>query len=202
MTVLSVAAEVAAFLEELDVPYAIIGGLAVQHWGEPRFTRDVDVAVLAPSAQQAALLEALAARFQPRIPDAVAFARRHRVLLPQARDGTPIDVSLAIPGYEEEVMRRAVLADLPGLRPVRVVSAEDLIIHKCVAGRPRDIEDVERVLSRQGRAVELRYIRGWLRAFAPLVTTHDVLGLFEQAVRRVRSAGRNRMRRRAEADTR
>lgn len=41
MTVLSVAAEVAAFLEELDVPYAIIGGLAVQHWGEPRLTHDV-----------------------------------------------------------------------------------------------------------------------------------------------------------------
>lgn len=56
MTILSVAAEVAAFLEELDVPYAIIGGLAAQHWGEPRFTRDVDVAVLAPSAQQAAPL--------------------------------------------------------------------------------------------------------------------------------------------------
>ncbi|MBI4507015.1 MAG: nucleotidyl transferase AbiEii/AbiGii toxin family protein [Chloroflexi bacterium] len=198
MTILSVAAEVGAFLEELAVPYAIIGGLAAQHWGEPRFTRDVDVAVLAPSAQEAALLEALAARFQPRLPDALAFARRHRVLLLQARDGTPIDVSLAIPGYEEEVMRRAVVADLPGLRTVRLVSAEDLIIHKCVAGRPRDIEDVERVLSRQGRAIDRPYVRRWLRAFAPLVTTHEVLGLFDQAIRRVRSAGR---RRRIDAET-
>ena len=34
------------FIKE-GIPYAIIGGIAVQHWGEPRFTRDVDFTILA-----------------------------------------------------------------------------------------------------------------------------------------------------------
>ena len=38
MSIFETAAEVADFLDERGVPYAIIGGLAVQHWGEPRAT--------------------------------------------------------------------------------------------------------------------------------------------------------------------
>jgi len=40
---LEAAAEIADFLEREGVPYAILGGLAVQYWGEPRTTRDVDI---------------------------------------------------------------------------------------------------------------------------------------------------------------
>lgn len=43
-----------------------------------------------------------------------------------------------------------------------MISAEDLIIHKCVAGRARDIEDVEGVLIRQHEHLDLHWIRSWL----------------------------------------
>lgn len=36
------------FFTKLGIPYAIIGGLAVQYWGEPRFTQDIDLTVSAP----------------------------------------------------------------------------------------------------------------------------------------------------------
>ena len=85
-------------------------------------------------------------------------------------------------------MRRSVPATFPGLRPVRLISAEDLIIYKCVAGRPRDVEDVERILLHQHLALDLRYIRRWLRAFAPVVDGHDVSGIFERALRKTRAA--------------
>lgn len=39
MNPLQAAAEVAEFLEEQRVAYVILGGLAVQYWGEPRATR-------------------------------------------------------------------------------------------------------------------------------------------------------------------
>ncbi|MDP3767447.1 MAG: hypothetical protein Q8S13_05490 [Dehalococcoidia bacterium] len=35
------------FLTDRSIPYVIIGGLAVQRWGNPRFTRDVDGALAA-----------------------------------------------------------------------------------------------------------------------------------------------------------
>ena len=42
MNLLRAAAEIARFLEDQGIPYFIIGGLALQHWGEPRLTRDVE----------------------------------------------------------------------------------------------------------------------------------------------------------------
>ena len=188
MSIFETAAEVADFLDEQGVPYAIFGGLAVQHWGEPRATQDVDVVVMVTSDKEEDFLRSALQRFAPRLPDALPFATRHRVLLLSASDGTPVDLSLGIPGYEEEVMRRVVSVSFPGIRLIRLVSAEDLIIHKCVAGRARDIEDVERILIRQRLSLELRYIRKWLRAFASLVESHDVRTLFENVLKKARAA--------------
>lgn len=55
------AAEAKRLLEAAGVPYAIIGGHAVNAWLEPRFTADVDVTVAAGPAELSklkAILEA------------------------------------------------------------------------------------------------------------------------------------------------
>ncbi len=85
-------------------------------------------------------------------------------------------------------MRRAVTVDFPGVGPARLISAEDLIIHKMVASRPRDLEDVERILVRQCLKVDLAYIRQWLAEFAPLIDGHDPLAAFEAALARAKEA--------------
>jgi len=56
--------------------YAMIGGMAVQRWGEPRFTQDVDVTVAAPPDDLEGFVRAIVARFTSRVEDAVTFARR------------------------------------------------------------------------------------------------------------------------------
>ena len=188
MSLFEGAVEVAAFLEKQQIPYALLGGLAVQHWGEPRTTLDIDIIVLVPTTDEDGFLRAVLQQFRPRLPDAFAFAKRSRILLVSTSSGIPVDLSLGIPGYEEEVLSRAVPVSFAGLTPVRVVSPEDLIVHKCVAGRARDIEDIERVLVRQKVALDLRYIRKWLRAFAPIIEGHDVRKLFASALRKARRA--------------
>lgn len=188
MTIYDAAAEVARFLDKQGVPYAVLGGVAVQHWGEPRTTRDVDVVVMVPSQKMDDFLNAAVRRFRPRLPDALTFARRNHILLISTEDDIPVDISLGIPGYEEEVIRRAVPVSFSGLPSIRLLSAEDLLIHKSVAGRPRDVEDVERILVRQRLKVDLRYIRNWVRALAPAVEDHDVRDLFENALKKARAA--------------
>jgi predicted nucleotidyltransferase len=181
---LEAAIEIVTFLEEEQVPYVIIGGLAVQHWSEPRLTRDVDITVMVGNEE--GFLRKAVERFKPRIPDAAAFARRSRVLLLTASNGCPIDISLGVPGYEVEVMARAVTVKWPGSGTVRLINCEDLIIHKCVAGRPRDLEDVERILVRQQGRIDLKYIRRWLRQFAAALPERRILSRFETALRRAR----------------
>ncbi len=186
MTLFQAAAEIAEFLEECGVRYVILGGLAVQYWGEPRATHDVDITVMVPQGQLERFVQQVLQKFRPRLPDALSFALRHRVLLVETSSRVPVDISLGIPGYEEEVLHRSVRVHLPNVRSLQFISAEDLIIHKCVAGRARDQEDVERILIRQRLQVNLVYIRRWLQEFAPLVSTHAVRAVFEEALRRAK----------------
>lgn len=158
MSLLEGVVEVAQFLDIQRIPYAVLGGIAVQHWGEPRTTLDIDVVVLVPPALEDDFLRNVTKKFQPRLPAPVEFAKRHRILLVSTSSGIPVDLSLGIEGYEEDALTRTVSVSFAGLPPVRVVSAEDLIIHKCIAGRARDIEDIERVLLRQKLKLDMRYI--------------------------------------------
>jgi hypothetical protein len=48
----------------------VIGGLAVQRWGEPRLTRDVDVSLLTGFGTESVYIEALLAQYQGRAPAA------------------------------------------------------------------------------------------------------------------------------------
>lgn len=86
------------FLTSRGIPYAIIGGLAVQRWGQPRLTRDVDVTMLLPPGGEEAALREIVATFPPRIEDAVAFALKHCVLPIAVPEGSEADLSLGLPG--------------------------------------------------------------------------------------------------------
>jgi len=186
--VLEAAIQVAKWLEEQGIRHFFLGGIALQYWGEPRLTRDVDVTVLvAPDDLDMFLHNAIKA-FKPRIPDAIEFARRHRVLLLETESGVPIDISLGIPGYEEEAWAHSKEVEFHPFGKLRLISAEDLIIHKCVAGRPRDVEDVEKVLIKQRLRVDLERIRSLLRFFREIVEGHDPLELFEGALKRAQNS--------------
>jgi hypothetical protein len=112
----------------------------------------------------------------------VAFARQSRMILIRASNHCDVDIALGLPGYEDEVMRRAVDYDLETGKAVRICSAEDLIIHKCVSGRPQDISDVNGIIMRQNKRLDVAHIRKWLRAFAE-ITDPEVLKRFERAMR-------------------
>ena len=177
--------EIGQFLTNIGIPYAIIGGMAVQHWGEPRFTQDVDLTVSVPVNDSAEFIERVLAHFSPRLDDALAFALRNRVLLIQAANGCPLDISLALPGYEDEVMERAVAYEIAPGKTIRLCSAEDLIIHKSIAGRPQDVRDVEGIVYRQGRNLDAAYIRRWLQSFAELLYKPEILDIFETPWRKI-----------------
>jgi hypothetical protein len=178
------AAEFHGFLTSHNISYAVIGAIAVQVWGEPRATQDLDLTIAVPIEHTEAALETLLRRFQSRIPDAASFARAKRILLLRASNGVPVDVSLALPGYEDEVMTRAsVIALAPGME-VRVCSPEDLVIHKCVAGRANDLRDVEGIVARQRARLDVSYIRRWLGFFSEVLAAPDPVSYFETAWRK------------------
>ena len=146
--------------------FCVIGGVAVQRWGEPRFTRDVDVTVLSGFGHEVEYVDALLAAYEPRIDDAREFALRNRVLLIRSAAGVPIDVSLGAMPFEERAVARGSPFVVGEGRSILTCSAEDLIVLKAFAGRDQDWLDIEGVITRRDPALDSALI---LRELEPLL---------------------------------
>lgn len=148
------AREVQSFLDQNGWHSCIIGGIAVQRWGEPRLTRDVDVTLVTGLGQEESYVDRMLGRFASRIPEARTFALTRRVMLLATDDGTPVDLALGGLPFEARAVDRASDFEFyPGMT-LRTCSAEDLLVMKAFAGRERDWGDVKGVVARQGSALD------------------------------------------------
>lgn len=158
------ARDLQAFCDARGWRSCIIGGLAVQHWGEPRFTRDVDVTLITGFGGEKEYISALVQEYQARIPNVEQFAIQNRVLLLQTRDEIGIDIALGAFAFEELVVERAMSAEIAHGVYLRICTAEDLIVLKAIAGRLQDWHDVRMILGRQQDKLDWTYIESNIRA--------------------------------------
>lgn len=113
---------------------------------------------------------------------------RRTNVLPVADEttGVRVDLIFSFTPYESEAIRRAVGVDFDDVT-VRFASVEDLLIHKLVAGRPRDLEDIAGILARNP-SVDEGYLIRWLASFRGIVS-RDLVEDF-RALTRQRDAAR------------
>ena len=147
---------------------AVIGGVAVQRWGDPRQTRDVDLALLTGMGGEERFVDPILGRYRGRLADTRQFALEHRVLLIEMPEGIPIDISLAALPFEARVVGRATAFGVGPEASLTTCSAEDLVVLKAFAGRVQDWLDVEGVLVRQGSRLNRRLVRDELAALLEL----------------------------------
>jgi hypothetical protein len=175
------ARDLQTLLETRGWRFCFIGGLAVLRWGEPRFTRDVDVTLLCPFGSEdeisAPLLDL---GYRGRIPDAREFARRNRVLLLESPGGVPIDIALAALPFEESMVERSSLFEFEAGSRLRTCSAEDLMVLKLFAFRPRDVLDAETIVIRQRTALDWQYIATNLLPLAEVKGEPQIMATFEK----------------------
>lgn len=93
------AQEVFHVLNEIKIPACLIGGLAVQRWGQPRQTLDVDLTMVVQLETEEQLIDKLLSVFRARISTAKEFALARRVLLLAASNGVGLDLALGITSY-------------------------------------------------------------------------------------------------------
>ena len=183
--VFDAAREVQDFLRRSGSEFCFIGGVALQRWGQPRFTRDVDLTLLCPLGSEASAIDRILGGFSMRIPDARAFALKNRVLLVQTAAGIPIDVALGALDFEHRCVERASEFDFgPGLN-LRICSAEDLVVLKTFAGRGQDWVDVEYVIVRQRGRLDWRLIESELAPLLELSGTPENLETLKSLRHRV-----------------
>ena len=162
--------------------FCFIGGVAVQRWGLPRFTQDIDLTLLTGFGDEEKFIDALLKELNPRRPDAREFALSSRVLLAQTRDGVDVDVALGALPFEERCIARTSPWQLGDGTMLTTCSAEDLVVHKVFAGRDLDWGDVERVLIRQHGKLDLKQIRAELNPLLELKGAIEAMDKLEKMI--------------------
>jgi hypothetical protein len=175
----------------------VFGAQAVNLYGFPRATADLDVtADLAgrdPREIVAALARAgFAARFHD--PDFVAVTRV--IPLVHRRTRFPIDLVLAGPGLEQLFLDDARVHRVGG-RDVPVISPDHLVVTKLIAGRSKDLDDIRELLALA--AVDVKKVDALLAEVEQALGQSDLRPLFRElrsARRRGSGSRRPRARRR------
>jgi hypothetical protein len=147
--VFAAAIEVEQVVQRAGFRFCFIGGLAVQRWGQPRMTADVNLTVITGFGGEEPYVDALLAALRGRIDDARAFALHNRVLLLTATNGIHVDVALGAMPFEEHAVDRASSFELSRGATVTTCCAEDLVVHKAFAGRDKDWLDIAGIATRQ-----------------------------------------------------
>lgn len=173
-SLLVAAKEVSDFMDAQAWEYCLIGGIAVQQWGEPRTTLDVDFTLLTGWGGEDEYILPLLSAFEARIEGALEFARLNRVMLLRATNGRDIDIALGALPFEILMMEHARHREFaPGLT-LRCCSAEDLFIMKAFADRPRDWSDAASIVARNAH-LDGRYILSQLASLCELKDSPEIL---------------------------
>jgi len=161
----SLLAKIALGLEQRGIHYMVIGGQAVLIHGEPRLTRDIDITLGAGPDQVGEVLDIVRNwGWRVLVDDPLDFVQRTMVLpCLEPESSFRVEFIFSFTPYERGALQRALRVNLNGT-DVRFASAEDLIIHKIFAGRPRDLEDVRGILLKN-KELDLTYLRRWLKEF-------------------------------------
>lgn len=172
----------------------IFGAQAAVAYGRPRMTADVDVTVDLGATSTLTLVEALAgAGFDLRIDLGEDFLREARLLpLVHRPTAMPVDVVLASPGLHAEFLARRRLVDVGSVR-VPMISPEDLLVTKILAGRPKDLEDSRGVLLEQ-KGLDLDYVRALLGELGEALGESRLLRRLDRILRSIKPEGAPRRR--------
>ncbi|HKY56043.1 MAG TPA: nucleotidyltransferase [Anaerolineales bacterium] len=176
---------VIAFLHEHGISYMIIGGIANSIWGEPRATHDADfkVSIDVPLSE---FRKTVLKHFPARLTNIPAHKLSPHVIHVWALPDVAADFLVSIFDYEKMAIDRAVEMEIERVK-ARICTAEDLIIHKMIASRGTDLQDVEGILARQRDKLDVEYIRNWLTQFSEALENPEILNKFNDLYKSINS---------------
>ena len=147
-------------MSSAGVAHALLGGMAANLYRrEARATQDVDFAMKASHAETIEVIEAFRkAGWTPQIRSNKSESLRlvHKEL-------PRIDILIAGTPFEESAIARAAKLTIDE-HELLIVTPEDLIVYKLIAGRGHDYEAVAAIIDAL-EGLDTAYIEGWLAQF-------------------------------------
>ena len=158
-TLEEVVKEVARILEELDIDYVIVGGIAVAAWGNIRTTRDVDVIMALERGKVEKLVRAFKRRgFSVNRSDILnSLKEKSHFTIFDERSEYHIDAKGVYGERESRSLKTRKKIEIDGTA-VYIASAEDTLANKLFFGSEQDLRDAEGIYIRQLGKLNMKYL--------------------------------------------
>lgn len=163
----------AGLLEQHQIDYMIIGGIANAVWGEPRATLDIDVTISADTSDSLRISTLLESDFRVLVSDPRSFVEETRVLPLESPSGVRVDLIFGLLPFEREAVARARSVEVAG-REIRICTPEDLILLKIISRRDRDLADVQGIVKRRLPELDLDYLEPRIEELADLLSRPEI----------------------------
>jgi hypothetical protein len=155
-------------LQSMNVPAVVTGGLAMSAWKYARSTRDVDLLIGVELQRSDKILsQLLSMGIRPKqTPPVISLGRLNIIQLlyepPEAFMEVQIDLLLAESEYYRTALERRIPMRLPDVPlDIAILTCEDLILHKLLAGRFIDRADVAALLKYNISSLNQDYLAHW-----------------------------------------
>ncbi len=153
-------------IDQLRIPAAVAGGLALATWKYPRATRDVDIMVSLTAASLDELVRALVEKGMRLKGKGTPIDLGHTDIVqlsyepPDAFVDVPLDILVAKSTYARQAVRRSIAITSEHLGfEIRVLACEDLVINKLLSGRVIDLADAAGLARANASSLDLAYLK-------------------------------------------
>ncbi len=157
-------------LEELDVPMALMGGIALAAWNRTRFTQDVDLLIGVEEIDVQQVIESVReAGIRPiHKPPVITIGELDLIQCmyepPDVFIEFRIDLLTASTEFHRQALERRIATKLPDMDlELDIMSCEDLIVTKLSAGRIIDRADSAVLLRANRQSLDVKYLVQWCR---------------------------------------
>lgn len=167
--------EVIKALNDLDIPYMVVGSLSSNVYGIPRSTVDADF-VIETDERIEAISQAIAGHFKPEPQlgfETIGMTTKH--LFYERESSFRIELFvLSQDDFAQTRFDRRVRIDAGGL-PMFLPTAEDVVVQKLRWGRMKDMADAVDVIKTQANKLDWPYIRQWCMEHGSVDRLHTAL---------------------------
>jgi len=168
-TVRAVLLHICNVLKPLGYPYALMGGVALAAWNHPRATRDVDLLIAIDRKSIDSLIEQLISHgCRPKRYPPLIVVEEHSFVQflytpPDEFYEVQFDLLLVESELQKSAIQRRLHRNVIGLdHGIDVLSCDDLLLFKLVAGRMIDRADAAMLLRENRLILDFEYLSSWV----------------------------------------
>jgi hypothetical protein len=170
---------ITSWMERMNIPYMVFGGIANSIYGNPRQTFDVDIKFSLESKDNLEQFVEELKSIATLLPDKPIQFIKETNVIPIEIDDVRVDLVAADLPFEIEAIQRSRYVDFSNTN-IKVCLPEDLIIQKVVSTREKDWLDIKNIIENQRDNMDWNYLLKHCRELSKFLSKTEIYDRVEK----------------------